>query len=204
MFALAHLCDRLFPYLGAGGGSCTSRLPIYEHRSTLPDLILPRSVSDMFDYMDSERFDDMVACAHQRWSRFVEIVREPDDFTQWRVALLGLDLLKTVGAKARVTFVHDTKCISDSLMMDRICRPFKHPVSFNDKNFAAIVDGVFVDPNEETTIRSETTPVGLKNSASMLVAFDGRRPAAHIKIAAMSEKALHQFPNHIQFVPPDP
>ena len=161
-----------------------------------PDLILPRSVSDMFDNMDSERFDAMVACAHQRWSRFVEIVREPDDFTQWRVALLGLDLLKTVGAKARVMFVYDTKCISDSLMMDRIRRPFKHPVSFNDKNFAAILDGVFGDPNEEPTIRSETTPFGHKNSTNMLVAFDGRMPAAHTTIMTMSKTTLLQLPQY--------
>ena len=45
-------------------------------------------------------------------------------------------------------------------------------------------------------MRSETTPVGLKNSASMLVAFDGRRPAAHTKIAAMNKKALHQLPQY--------
>ena len=125
-----------------------------------PDLILPRAVNDMFNAIDGDKFDTMVCCAHQCWSRFVEIVMEPADITQWRASLLGLDLLKTVGPRDKVMFVYDTKCISDSLMMDRIRRPFKHPPSFYDTNFQAILSDVFGDSNEEPTLRTETMPFG--------------------------------------------
>jgi hypothetical protein len=150
----------------------------------------------MFDAVGSSKFDTMVCGALLRWSRFIEIVMEPADSTQWGVALLGLYLLNTVNATDKIMFVYDTKCISDPLMMDRIRHQFRHPTAFSDMNFTAILDGVFGDPNEDPTIRSDTTPFCLNQSASMLVAFDGRIPSAYTNIAAMSKNTLHPLPQY--------
>jgi hypothetical protein len=161
-----------------------------------PDLILPRAAADLFNAVDSDKFDAMVRCAQARWARFVEIALEPTDITQWRSALLGLDLLKTVGCKDKVMFIYDTKCISDSLIMDRIRRPTKHPASFCDKHFAGVLLGLFGDPTEDASLRIDHTPYGFKKSAGLLLAFDGRRPSALNKIVSMSKKSLQQLPHY--------
>ena len=159
-----------------------------------PHLVLPQPVVDVLDSVSPERFDNMVSHARQRWSKHVELVKAPADSTQWGASVLSTQLMQTVGAKDRISFVYDSKNMSDTLVVDRIMRPFKHPATFQIQEFSDILSAVFGDPSQEAEVRINGSPFMWKGSASMFQVFDGRRPASTSKITGQCNKVLKHVP----------
>ena len=160
-----------------------------------PHLVLPHPIVDVLNSVEPSRFDSMVSHARLRWNKFIELLRTPSDSTQWGKAMLSTQLLQTAGPKDRISFVYDSKTMSDSLIPDRIVRPFKHPSSFQIREFQDITAGLFGDVEDDPESRMTTSPFMWKGSASMFQVFDGRRPAATSKIGSHLNKVLKHVAN---------
>jgi hypothetical protein len=65
------------------------------------DLCLPSSIADLYDKIDSGRFDEMVAHARSRAAKFVEIKVEPSDPHAWREYLLNTDVMRSSATSER-------------------------------------------------------------------------------------------------------
>ena len=176
------------------GDSEESKMPEPNAVRHFPHLVLPQPVLDVLDSVPPDRFDTIAAYGRQRWSKYIELAKAPADSTQWAPCVLGTQLMQTVGSKDRVLFVYDSKNMSDTLVPDRIVRPFKHPVPFQSKEFIDIATALWGDLSLEAEVRMNSSPFMWKGSASMFQAFDGRRPAATSKITSHCNKALKHVP----------
>ena len=111
---------------------------------------------------DSPKFNRnagfLVAAAKIRCSKYVEFCLQPHDGSQWQASILATDVLKNTGKNDRISFIIDSKNMSDSLNPDRFRRPFKHPPTFQSDDVQNMVDGVVGDVNEEPEVRREKAP----------------------------------------------
>ena len=161
--------------------------PIHNCKTHFSMLHLSESAMGRFDSVDPGRFADMVSHAERRLAPFVEWIVAPTDPVAWATFIGATVCMNQLDAADKVLYLWTTCTASESLNPERFARPYKYAPSYDKHDFENTVQQLFggapddhagsarASSNKSDTSTAPTTLFG--RHPSLLMAFDGRRPA---------------------------
>ena len=159
-------------------------------------LSLSACLTDKFNAVPPDAFDEMMRAGKQRHDTYVELRLRPDDPSQWPHAVMTSTVLRTAGPQDRTMFTTDPKNMDGGRSKPGSRLP---AIRFGD--LEEQLHCLFGDPAKKPEERAKKKAFNVASSNDMFLAFDARNHGKFAKVLTAVKKMVKDLEGFYQKCP---